>query len=129
MDESITRALTMGVGFMLFVAALSSFLNMYSHMMTSIEIGKSNGLLDQQISQISMETGERLMSKSEVYFMIRNEALIKVYIDSVEYPVALSYAGKQSLQQALIAQTYSHYSCQYMVDDNGLIIEIHLRGN
>ena len=146
MDRSLGYLLEIGVAFMLFVFALSTFFGMQNNLMAFQQEGHTLVEQNKDVELSDVETTPRYLSKEALYFVLtENSHLgsgnwlgeggytststgIDIYIDEVLYPVVSDYSGSKSLELALRGLTATEFEAAYVVDTSGVLMEIHYTG-
>lgn len=142
----MTHALEIGLSFLLFVIAISTFIFMYGQTMALVDATRSHKDVEQQIGLHEGHVAEELTSLEDIYVLLTagelggnehwvNESSyissaghIKITIDGVDFSPVKDYRGQQSLKASLQSLTSHSFDKDYYVNDDGKLIEIRFTG-
>lgn len=144
MNSNVSKALEMGLGFMLFVIGLSVLITMNASTTAYIGQGRDSAQMADQVLAYEGGLGDKSFSIYDLYMLLTDETMqpeavivggvtygtpaIEVYIDGVLFPAVSDYDGRQSLKGALGGLTFSDYDLAYVADVDGNLTEMHFTG-
>jgi len=143
MNENMDRVLELGLGFMIFIIAISIFFRMDGKTTDYMKVADAHLQFNRHIVVSSDVTEHIEISKGTLYFIltdvdhkgknqkmgdefyfIDNSGALDIRIDGRQFPIATDYVGIQSLRTALDHLGSYRYTPEIMVDDQDKIIGI-----
>jgi len=146
MDTSVAHALEIGLSFILFVIAISTFILMYGQTLALVDVARSTNNTEEQVAVYVGEVNEAMTSLEDIYSLLTEGDLggkehwvndrrylsslnrVKIIIDGVDYSPVKDYKGQESLRESLLLLGSRSFDKDYYVDDQGKLIEIHFTG-
>ena len=128
MDDNITRALEIGVAFMVFVAGLGSFYVISSGMTSYLHEANRHIAYSASYDSSSKAVASEPITDSAMYYILIDKGQVATYLDGTLIEVMDSFDQVSKLKEILNNDGFSSYSEICVVNDMGEVVEVHYMG-